>query len=96
MTDNPHYRLSRRIDAARAKAEISIDPADHALANALQGVAGAQVYALKRAAYTEKHGTPDPDSFVMRWRPSEQWDHPPTSHTLIIAIRNAPKYDLYV
>jgi hypothetical protein len=59
MNDN----LKRRIDAAREVADTSIDPVDHALKNALEGVDAAEKYTAKRAKHTREHGTPDPDSF---------------------------------
>jgi hypothetical protein len=59
MTDNPNYRLQRRIDHARAKANVSIDPADHMVANALQGVADAEAYRIEREAHDAAHGVAD-------------------------------------
>jgi hypothetical protein len=67
MTDpdepNQAYRLARRIDAARETADTSIDPADHMVKNALQGVADAEIYAIERAAHDLAHGVPSPDDF---------------------------------
>jgi hypothetical protein len=56
MSDNPNYNLQRKIDAARTVADTSIDPADHMVANALQGVADAERYRIERAAHDAAHG----------------------------------------
>jgi hypothetical protein len=60
---NPNDNLTRRIEAARAVADTSIDPSDHMLKNALEGVESAGRYRAEREKYTAKHGTADPDSF---------------------------------
>ena len=66
MTDNPAYRLKLAAEAARDKAGASLDPHDHAIANALEGVESAEVYATERAAHDRIHGVSDPATFP-RW-----------------------------
>lgn len=63
MSDNPAYRLHQRIMAARAAADVSIDPSVHMVANALQAVENCEVYRLERQIHDEIHGTPDPSTF---------------------------------
>jgi hypothetical protein len=63
MTDNPNLALARRIEAAREIADTSIDPSDHRLVRALEGVESAETYRAEREKYTREHGTADPDSF---------------------------------
>ena len=62
MSDNPNYRLQRKIDAARERADVSIDPADHALYHALKGAENAEIYAIERAAH-EQHCSPENQLF---------------------------------
>ncbi|HUO39386.1 MAG TPA: hypothetical protein VMU34_16790 [Mycobacterium sp.] len=64
MSDNPHYNLKRRADAARAAADVSIDPAVHLVANALDGAVAAEQERIARAARERVNGDlPDPDAF---------------------------------
>jgi len=66
MSDNPSYNLARRIEAARAEADTSLDPFVHMVKNALQGVADAEIHWISREAHNAAHPAPDPESFP-RW-----------------------------
>jgi hypothetical protein len=62
--ENPHYKLAKRIDHAREVADTSLNRADHALYQALQGVADAEIYSIERQVHDEVHGIPDPATFA--------------------------------
>jgi len=57
VTDNPHYHLARRIEAAYDAAERSCDRADFRYFHALNGIATAEVYATEREVHTRRFPT---------------------------------------
>ena len=87
MTDNPDYNLAVRIAAARAIADVSIDPTDHRYYHALQGVASAEESRLTRATYDRYHGVPDPESFP----PASEATEPGTSEWLWDGRKTRPE-----